>query len=89
MKEPRVSLVGELSRDERAKLLALGGLAWISLKLRDEPMPKGNRQLHMLTAAERALVLDHRLPPLDVASQLNIKPTAIYQLRHKARRARA
>lgn len=89
MKESRVSLVGVLSRDERAKLLALGGLAWISLKLRDEPMPAGNRPLHMLTEAERALVLDHRLPPLDVASQLNIKPTAIYQLRHRARRARA
>lgn len=78
---------GTLTRDERAKLNALGGAAWIRLKLRDEPMPTCARSLHQVTDAERVRVLDHRIPANEIARDLGLAVDSVRAARFRARHA--
>lgn len=69
----------DLTDDERAKLHALGGPAWIRLQVQAAPQPAGMRGLFGLSPAERAQLLAD-LPILgrkEAARKYRIKPSSI------------
>jgi hypothetical protein len=69
----------DLTDDERAKLHALGGPAWIRLQVQAAPQPAGMRGLFGLSPAERAQLLAD-LPMLGrkaTARKYRVKPSTV------------
>lgn len=75
-----------LTIDERAKLRALGGAAWVRLQLREVELPRKARTAGMLTEEERLFAMTSSLPQAVIADRLSVKRDAVRDLRKYARR---